>query len=196
MSARRKRNAEPLHVLDLPLTIETAAPARHTPGPWRVDVRESSGPELDRDVVAVDILKDDRRIGSATVRPDYPSVANGRLMAMAPTMREALEEIRHLTRPERADACEPDTVARVWRLAKEALGATGCVLLLCVGACAPSADSRVHDRVIVGDREYCAEWAGISRRGVVQFKDAATGGVVWASDGAIVYGGCGTKVTP
>ena len=59
-----------------------------TPGPWRVDVREEKG-----DVIAVDIMKNGRRIGSATVRHDLPAIENARLITAAPDLLAALEEI-------------------------------------------------------------------------------------------------------
>lgn len=67
--------------------------SNHTPGPWSVDVGESSGPGMGSDVVRVDVMKGDRRVAGVTVRPGSKALSNARLIAAAPDLLEALSEL-------------------------------------------------------------------------------------------------------
>lgn len=62
--------------------------SEHTPGPWRVDVAESSAPGMGSDVVRVDVMKGEQRIAGVTVRPGSRALSNARLIAASPTMYE------------------------------------------------------------------------------------------------------------
>lgn len=68
--------------------------SKHTPGPWVVEVKESSGPRLERGIVGIGIVdKKGRRIASVAVRHDPRELPNARLIAAAPIMLDALRAV-------------------------------------------------------------------------------------------------------
>lgn len=66
-----------------------ATKVAHTPGPWSVEVGESSAPGITSDIVRLDVVKGDRRIAGVTIRHGQDAEANARLIAAAPDLLDA-----------------------------------------------------------------------------------------------------------
>lgn len=66
----------------------------HTPKPWRRVERYSTLPgEKEPGLVALNIEHKGRCIAGVTIRPDIPAMANARLIAAAPELLEAAQDL-------------------------------------------------------------------------------------------------------
>lgn len=72
----------------------TLEETRHTPGPWEVEVGETSDVRYGSAVVRVDVVKGGQRVAGVTIRPGSRALSNARLIAAAPDLLDLVRRLR------------------------------------------------------------------------------------------------------